>query len=161
MARAKAAVRRVNSRSERRNTPAAVSYGKVRVRTRARSRSYAASDRSSVRREAGAAAICRGYVIFLAIISVLTVGMCVYYLNLKTRVDRQVRSNAALRTELMTMRAENDALYADIENSVNLNKVRQEAMDIYGMNYATQDQIVWYNKSDSGYVRQYQSLPSD
>ena len=89
----------------------------------------------------------------------MTVGMCVYYLNLKTKADRQVRMNAALRTELMTMRAENDALYADILNSVDLYKVRDEAMDTYGMNYASQDQIMWYNKSDSGYVRQYQDIP--
>lgn len=161
MAGAKAAVRRVNSRSERTNEYAAASYGKVRVRTRTRSRAAASSGRTAARKGAGAAAICRGYIIFLALISIMTVGMCVYYLNLKTKVGRQVRANASLRTELMTMRAENDALYADIENSVNLNKVREEAMDRYGMNYATQDQIVWYNRSDSGYVRQYQSLPSD
>lgn len=160
MARAKAAVRRVNSGSEKMNRYAAADRRAVQVRTRTRSRTASAGSRTAVRKRAGAVAICRGYVIFLALISVVTVGMCVYYLNLKTKADRQVRANASLRSELMTLRAENDALYADIEHSVNLYKVRQEAMDTYGMNYATQDQIVWYNKSDSGYVRQYQSIPT-
>ena len=160
MAGAKAAVRRVNSGSERRYEYAAVNRQVVRARTQTRSRAAARRGRTAARSGAGAVAICRGYVVFLALISILTVGMCVYYLNLKTKADRQVRANASLRSELMTLRAENDALYADIENSVNLYKVRQEAMDIYGMNYATQDQIVWYNESDSGYVRQYQTIPS-
>ncbi len=156
----KAAVRRVDSRSERRNEYAAASYeGRIRVRTRENGRAKGRTAAKARRSRSGAAAICRTYILFLALISVMTVGMCVYYLNLKTKADRQVRMNAALRTELMTMRAENDALYADILNSVDLYKVRDEAMDTYGMNYASQDQIMWYNKSDSGYVRQYQDIP--
>ena len=157
---ARTAARRVNSRSE--NEYAAVSGREIRVRTKARvsEKRIAGRKRTRTSEYTSAMTICRGYILFLALISVLTVTICVHYLNLKTRVERQVRANAALRTELMMMRAENDALYADIENSVNLTNIRDIAMDRYSMNYATQDQIMWYNKSDSGYVRQYQDVPT-
>ena len=103
--------------------------------------------------------ISRGYVLFLTLISITTVFMCVEFLSMKSVVDSQNIENVSLRRELAGLKSENDALFEDIAGEVSLEDVKHTAMTIYNMNYAEEDQIVWYTSKDSGYVRQYISVP--
>lgn len=156
------AARRVNSRSEQYSGYAAADSYAIRYRTPARTKAYEGESVSArtKKNRSKALAMNRTFVLFLTLISIATVFMCVQFLRLKWTIRQQLRGNAALETELVTMRAENDALYADIMNSVDLTEIREIAVDRYGMNYATQDQIVWYNTMGNGYVRQYQDVPA-
>ena len=103
----------------------------------------------------------RGFVLFLAVVAIATTLMCVQFLRMKAAITAQNKANAALRTELAQLRAENDAVYSDIMNGVDLIAVRDMAMRRYGMKYAAQDQILWYNADDAGYVRVYQEVPEE
>jgi len=100
------------------------------------------------------------YVLFLAFVSVMTVLMCVYYLQMKETVTSQVSENSKLKSELVTLQNENDALYENITNNIDWNHVRDVAINQLGMKYATEDQVVWYNTEGNGYVRQYQEVPT-
>lgn len=102
----------------------------------------------------------RGYVVFLALISLLTVFMCVYYLRLKATILTQISDNEKLEAQLVSMRSENDALLENVNNSVDWEAVRDVAINKLGMKYATEDQIVWYNTDDSSYIKQYEDVPS-
>ena len=102
----------------------------------------------------------RTYVIFLALVSLLTVLMCVYYLRLKATIIAQVNDNERLEAQLVSMRSENDALLENVNNSVDWETVRDVAINKLGMKYATEDQIVWYNTDDSSYIKQYGDIPS-
>ena len=134
-------------RRYRKGTAAAVKRGTARERSKSRLRD-------------SAFAIGRGYVLFLIVVAVLTVGMCVSFIRMKQMISSQSATNDALQIELTTLRAENDAMYTDLVNSVDLSHVREVAMNTYHMRYATQDQIVYYDAvSNGGYVRQYQSVP--
>ena len=100
----------------------------------------------------------RGYMLFLAIMCIVTVLMCIRYLRLKETITTQVKQNNELRTKLTNTRAENDALLESIQNSVDMNHIREVAINEFGMKYATEDQVIWYNGEDNGYVEQYRDV---
>ena len=158
---AAAAKRRVNSRSENGSYTAAARSA-VRMRTiSTETAAYKGNVRTKAKRKRSRAlAMGRGFVLFLAVISAACVLLCVRFLQMKTTINEQMRQNDRLAAELAEIRAENDALYADIEKGVDLEKIRFIAINRYGMNYATEDQVVWYNTGDKGYVRQYQDVPA-
>lgn len=102
----------------------------------------------------------RGYVMFLAVVSVATMFSCVRYIQLRSEVTTQLKNMAALETELNQLTAENDALYNQTINDIDLEYVRNMAINQLGMTYATEDQIIWYsNNTTNSYVRQYQEVP--
>ena len=80
----------------------------------------------------------KGYVTFLSIVAVACLFICVNYLKLS-----------------------NDAAYSKAVSSVDLDKIRDIAINELGMVYANQDQIVTYEKQDKDYVRQYEEVPKE
>ena len=166
---ARTAVRRVNSRTDR-NKYISVPESDVRKRAVAKrdvlnrkKASYAGTAVSSrtLRNRQRALSLSRGYVVFLVLICAATVFMCVNYLRLKATITTQQSNNETLASELSSMKAENDALYDSVMGSLDLESIKETAINQYGMHYATQDQIIWYNADNSGYARQYQKVPSD
>ena len=101
----------------------------------------------------------RGYVLFLALVSVASLGMCVKFLQLKAVVTTQHETVAALESRLSKLKAENDALYNNTFSSVDLDEVKSIAMNRLGMQTADEDQIVGFSLSGNSYVRQYQDVP--
>ena len=107
-----------------------------------------------------AQAMNRGFVIFLLLTSILSVAMCIHYLKLRSTLTSQIEANSKLESQLTTLKSENDALYENVTNNVDLNYIRDYAINNLGMKYATEDQVIWYNTEGSEYVRQYQDVPS-
>ncbi len=103
----------------------------------------------------------RGYVAFLAMMTVMAVLMCIYYLQLREMVTAQKEVNAELESRLTRLTSENDALYEEITNQISWEHIRLVAERSYDMHYPSQGQVIWYNRDAGSYVRQYQTLPSD
>ena len=61
-----------------------------------------------------------------------------------------------MQEELASMREENTTRYNAIMDSVNLEEVRKTAQEKLGMVYASDAQIVEYQKPSSDYVKQYE-----
>lgn len=133
--------------------PAHVATGRTERRRR-RKRSSAPVRRNRIR----ALKMNAAYVVFLSLVSALTVLMCVYYLELKETASSIAAENQSTETNLMALRSENDALYEMAVNSVDWNRIRETAVGRLGMKYAAEDQIVWYNKQDSYSIRQYRDV---
>ncbi len=161
------ASRRVNSRSDYYTGTIYVDGNTVRksaVPAR-REREYEEPQRKKSNRQvsknrARARQMSRGYVIFLAMVSVATMFVCVRFIQLRSTVTTQLKDIAALETQLNQLTAENDALYNQIIKDVDLEHVKDVAINQLGMNYATEDQIIWYsNNATNSYVRQYQDVP--
>ena len=103
----------------------------------------------------------KGYVLFLALVSIATLFMCVRFIQLRSTVTTQIKTLASMESELNQLTAENDALYNQTVNDVDLEHIKDVAMNQLGMNYATEDQIIWYsNNMTNSYVRQYQDVPA-
>ena len=127
---------------------------------------YLFDDRTAARAHAGRrtrkrekSALNAGYVIFLAVMCIATVYMCVYFLRLKENVTSLGRQNAQLQKELTELQTDNEARYQNITNNIDLDYIRDTAINKLNMKYADKDQIIWYNSASDGYAYQYIDVP--
>lgn len=115
--------------------------------------------RTASRNRAKARRMSRGYVVFLAVISVVALLMCVRYLKLKAEITTQIKQMAVTESELSQLKADNDALYNSVLASVDLEYIKNVAMNRLGMDYPKEDQIYQFDTAGNSYVRQYKNIP--
>ncbi len=102
-----------------------------------------------------------GYTLFLAAASVLALWACVGYLQLQADNTARMKNIAALEAQLSDRKEENDDEYNRVTSSVDLEKVRDIAINELGMVYAQEDQVILYDGQGSDYVRQYEEIPQE
>lgn len=115
--------------------------------------------RSTSRNRARTRAMSRGYVMFLAVVSAAALFMCVRYLQIKSAITTQNKQIATTESELSQLKADNDALYNSVISSVDLEKIKDKAMNELGMTYPQEDQIYQFDTAGNSYVRQYKDVP--
>ena len=98
-----------------------------------------------------AMSISPAYAVFLTAAAVCAVLICVLYLNLQSEV--------VSRSELADLTEANNTAYNSAADSVNLETVRDRAMNEMGMVYAAQGTIVEYDSPEGDYVKQYNDIP--
>lgn len=102
-----------------------------------------------------------GYVLFLAAAGIATVFMCVNYLKLQAENTKLRHEVTSLEVSLDEAKLENDADYNRIMANVDMEHVKDVAMNKLGMDHAKKGQIVTYSGIDSDYVRQYTDVPEE
>ncbi len=93
---------------------------------------------------ANAVLIGKSYVAFLAAAAAVAVISCVCYLSLQAKVDERVRNISRMQTELEEMTEENNSRYKSIVSSMNLEEIREKAVNDLGMQYARPGQVIHY-----------------
>lgn len=89
------------------------------------------------------------------------VAFVVGFLCLKEKIIEQNRHIASLENQINDLKSDNDAYYNKVMASVDLEAIREAAMDRLGMKYAEESQIQYYDTDGSSYVRQYQEVPQN
>lgn len=117
--------------------------------------------RRARRNRAKSTSISRGYIAFLSLVCALATASCVYYIRLTAQVTAQKNVVAQKELELNQLKEDNDAYYSEVLTSVDLNEIRDKAINELGMQYATEDQIRHYTPGNNSYVRQYQDVPDN
>lgn len=102
-----------------------------------------------------------GYVIFLTAAAVVTVFMCVNFLQLRAKGTRLQKEVTALEAQLDAAVLENNSDYNRIMTSVDMEHVKDVAMNQLGMVHAKKSQIITYEMQDNDYVRQYSEIPAE
>ena len=102
-----------------------------------------------------------GHSLFLTAVAVLALWVCAGYLKLQAENSARMKNIVALEAKLSELKAENDDEYNRVTTSVDLEKVREIAINELGMVYAEADQVVLYDGQGSDYVRQYEDIPED
>ena len=64
-----------------------------------------------------------------------------------------------LQQQLAQAKEENNTRYNAVVDSINLETVRDKAINEMGMVYANQDQIITYQNPVNDYVKQYEDIP--
>lgn len=100
-----------------------------------------------------------GYVMFLAVAVIVTLMVCIFFLNLQTEMTQKIKSISSLEKEVADLRSDNDETYNRITNSIDLEHIKEVALNEIGMVYASKDQVVLYDNEESDYVRQYSDIP--
>ena len=95
--------------------------------------------------------ISPAYATFLIVAAVCAVFISVMNLRLQ----------AALQRELTDLKESNDTAHQEAEDSVNLETVREKAMNEMGMVYESQGKVIHYQSPTSDYVKQYDNIPED
>ena len=101
----------------------------------------------------------KGYVTFLSVAVIVTCITSIFYIKLQSDVTTRLNRIAALESSVSDMKQDNDAAYKRIATSVNLEKVKKEAINELGMTYPSSDQIVYYSIEHSDYMTQYDNIP--
>lgn len=102
-----------------------------------------------------------GFVMFLAIAVAMVCLMLIGYLDMRADLVISTKRVAALEQELNNMRLANDEELERIESSINLEEIKQIAVEELGMTYAKSGQVVTISDEGSDYVRQLQELPTN
>ncbi len=102
-----------------------------------------------------------GYVLFLAAVGAAAVFVCVNYLKLQSENTKLRQEVTSLAVSLDEAKLENDADYNRIMATVDMEHVKDVAMNKLGMDHARKGQIVTYSGIDSDYVRQYTDVPEE
>ena len=101
------------------------------------------------------------YVVFLAIAATIVLLLCVNYVRLQSELTKHSKNVTALQEELADLKEENTTKYNAVVDSVNLDVIREKAINQLGMTYATPDQIMEYDNPASDYVKQYENIPEN
>lgn len=115
--------------------------------------------KEALRNREKAMSMSRGFVIFLAVVSVFVLFACVHYLQLKSELTAQRKTVAVLEAELSELKEDNDAYESQVVSNVDLSKIKKIAIGRLGMRYPSDDQVMTYETSQGSYVRQYQDVP--
>lgn len=99
------------------------------------------------------------YVLLLTAASVIAFSVCIQYLKVQSSVTARVHSIEGKEKELVQVKAKNDAAEARIHTYVDLDYIYKVATEELGMVYVNKNQIILYDRSESGYVHQNEDIP--
>jgi cell division protein FtsL len=92
-------------------------------------------------------------IVMLALMAAMTAAL-IGYIKLQADVTASSQNIAELEQQLSEMKAENDAAYNEINDSISLEEVREKAIKDLGMKYADRDQVVVYSGAEEDAVHQ-------
>lgn len=155
------AVRKLQEMPERRyvpprQTPVRKQAEPIREQTAYKNRQLS---REAQKNRAKATSMSKGFVCFIAVMSVCVLFCCIHYLQLKSEITGSMKTVARLESELAQLKEDNDAYYSQVNSAVDLAKIRKIAIGRLGMKYPTEEQIMTYETEGNSYVRQYQDIP--
>lgn len=101
------------------------------------------------------------YAVFLASAAIFAVVICFLYLRLQSETVTRSENITALQRELAELTEKNDAAYQAAADSINLNIVRDRAVNQLGMVYASQGRVVSYKNPTTDCVKQYNDIPDN
>ena len=152
-----AAGRTVHTQKNRVNRQGQYVYGNVVTKP-----SYEPQRRTSApKRKKKALAMNRAYVTFLAVAAIFALILCVNYVQMQSRITSHSKEVSSLQKELADLKEQNNTKYNSVIDSVNLDEIREKAMNELGMVYATSDQVIEYESPSGDYVKQYEGIPED
>ena len=80
-------------------------------------------------------------------------------LSLQAKNTRLRREISSMKSELNTMRLDNDEEYSRIMGSVDMQAIKEKAVTELGMQYAESGQVIEVADATDDYVHQYQEMP--
>lgn len=141
----------------------AVRQAEVQPRRRTQQRPAAPkrASRQVLRNRNRAMSISPAYAVFLVAAAICAVFLCVMYLRLQADVVNRSENITALQEQLAELTEANDTAYNAAADSLNLEEVKDRAMNEMGMVYESQGTVIEYDSPSGSYVKQYDDIPED
>lgn len=103
----------------------------------------------------------RSYVMFLSMGAVIFAVFAGSYIKIQSDITARMRNISKLESQISDLKAENDEAYKRISTAVDLDVIKNTAINDLGMFYATSDQIVYYTVENEDYMNQYIEIPEE
>ncbi|MBQ8278288.1 MAG: hypothetical protein IJZ23_00425 [Roseburia sp.] len=103
----------------------------------------------------------RRYVMFLSMGAILFAGVAGLYINIQSDITARMKTISKLESQISDLKAENDEAYKRISTAIDLDAIKNTAINELGMFYATSDQIVYYTVENDDYMNQYIEIPEE
>ena len=100
-----------------------------------------------------------GRVVFLSACVGLSAIAAVSLIQIQSQITQRMKTIAALESQLSDLKADNDAKYKEIVTSVDLDHIKDVAINELGMTYAAEDQIVYFSVENENFMDQYSDIP--
>jgi len=94
----------------------------------------------------------------ILVAAVIILTLCVDYIQLQTDIKVRLDNINSMEAELAELIAGNNVLEKQVNSYIDLDYVYEVATTELGMRYPVNGQIVYYEGTDSEYVRQYGSI---
>lgn len=115
--------------------------------------------RAARRNQEKALRMSKSYVVFLTV-AVLVFGIFASaYIMIQSDVTARMKKISSLESQITDLKADNDEAYKRISTSIDLESVKNAAMNELGMAYARPSQIIYYTVGDDDYMNQYGEIP--
>ena len=101
----------------------------------------------------------RGYVVFLTVCVLITAFSSVRLVKMQAQMTSRMRSVASLESQVIDLKADNDARYKSLTTSVDLNHIKEVATKKLGMSYPKEKQVVYYSVENTNFMDQYSDIP--
>ncbi len=108
-----------------------------------------------------ATAMNKTYVSFLITAAVCVVVAFTFYLKLQTDVIKKAETVTAMQRELENITEQNNTDYHAVYENVDLQKIRDKAINEMGMVYASDGNVIEYEGPAQSLVKQYSTIPED
>lgn len=100
-----------------------------------------------------------GFVLFIAVAAVCILFISVNYLKVQTGIVSTMNTIEEKELKLEELKADNDLLERKIQTYTDLEYIYEVATTELGMVHPGEDQVLYYDKTESEYVRQYENIP--
>jgi cell division protein FtsL len=124
-----------------------------------RRRQEALRRRKEARRQARQLRAMKMQAVLFTGVIILIGALFTGYVHLQNSITRSRNNISSLQEEVTTLKADNAAAKNRIATSLNLNAIKDTAVNQLGMVYADTDQIVYYNMESEDYMNQYEEMP--
>ena len=101
----------------------------------------------------------KGYVLFLSVCVAASAFSAVSLIQIQSSVSQKMKNVAVLQSQIEDLQSDNSARYKEITNSVDLNYIKDVAINELGMSYASEEQVVYYSVENNNYMDQYSDIP--
>ncbi|MCI8551051.1 MAG: cell division protein FtsL [Lachnospiraceae bacterium] len=101
------------------------------------------------------------FVLLLAFASALMLAVCVNYLQARASIYTRMMNVEEMEQELAGLKEVNEATASRIEAASDINRIYKIATEEMGMVYPEDSQIIYYDRTESEYVQQYEKIPED
>ena len=103
----------------------------------------------------------RRYVMFLSMGAIIFALYAGAYIKIQSDITARMRAISNLESQISDLKAENDEAYKRISTAIDLDAIKNTAINDLGMFYATEKQIVYYTVDNDDYMNQYIEIPAE
>lgn len=103
----------------------------------------------------------RRYVTFLSMGAIIFALFAGAYIKIQSDITARMKTISRLESQISDLKAENDEAYKRISTAIDLEAIKDTAINELGMFYATADQIVYFTVENDDYMNQYIAIPKE